>query len=762
MILLAILSWVNLAQGCHWTNIVVRNGTWCCGEAQQRDVGETGTPPPTEGPGPTTTPDEGPTSTSQPPDPFVGDCPCGNHITGMEGARTLDRVLSQDPYGTEDLNRPWLVQITLKKDSGKMVECTGSLLNMRWIITAAHCFCGNVVKCTNDMLNFKKTFEVGKMEDEEPETAERLGQISLKFGTMQKDKKTMKGVEKLVIHPDYYQFTGDTVVGHTDVALIKTKEDIFGINDARNQTDTFPFIVPICLPPKLNYVVGQEEENEKKGIHEPFEDMDCFQVPENRKSVPYPNREVHINKGWLSCHPGSHSQADTINIMGRNSFISAFGSTARQDFHERVRYQCLTNSYGPIDSIFEYCHGKCHKETREPFEVMVPGYNGTEREREKWANPSLADPICSKFREEALAEALRLHEQNMKHPQSSPEGHVLEERLNFLGWVKIQRKSVVNPGERLEVLCYPHEYAEGLKNARNMWDYPYRHGWCEVCRDKSTHQCFPQPHKDWGWCQPECEEEYIQPEIHRKVHEAAVDAFVYENCSLSVNTFTEFCTGAPITAGYGQIWQYANGKFMFVRNELRQLHEGSQQDGDTIDWNGNGTILRPGSRYQAIQHHQAMGDACYGDAGGSVWKWMMQRDNSDIPDNRVHKLAVLTGVLSRFEEYCGVFRPDIRRHYSKPVQHTIHTRITSILDWINDWIADGMCIPEDGVTGGKPETTTPAPEVTTTPVGPTTTETKVTTTPVPPTTTPAPSTTGGAVTTAAVTDPDVTDPEEYY
>ena len=85
---------------------------------------------------------------------------------------------------------------------------------------------------------------------------------------------------------------------------------------------------------------------------------------------------------------------------------------------------------------------------------------------------------------------------------------------------------------------------------------------------------------------------------------------------------------------------------MFVRNELRQLHEGSEQTGDTIDWNGdgsdedavhdlhqdernnqyakkrqqyclsnfsllnisssgNGTILRPGARYQAIQHHQA-------------------------------------------------------------------------------------------------------------------------------------------------------------
>ena len=54
-----------------------------------------------------------------------------------------------------------------------------------------------------------------------------------------------------------HNVTGDTVVGHTDVALVKTMEDVFGINDKRNQTDTFPFIVPICLPPKLNYVAGQ-------------------------------------------------------------------------------------------------------------------------------------------------------------------------------------------------------------------------------------------------------------------------------------------------------------------------------------------------------------------------------------------------------------------------------------------------------------------------------------------------------------------------
>ena len=42
------------------------------------------------------------------------------------------------------------------------------------------------MKCTNDMQNFKKVYEVGNMDDEEPGTADRLQQIGLKFGTMKK------------------------------------------------------------------------------------------------------------------------------------------------------------------------------------------------------------------------------------------------------------------------------------------------------------------------------------------------------------------------------------------------------------------------------------------------------------------------------------------------------------------------------------------------------------------------------------------------
>ena len=34
--------------------------------------------------------------------------------------------------------------------------------------------------------------------------------------------------------------------------------------------------------------------------------------------------------------------------------------------------------------------------------------------------------------------------------------------------------------------------------------------------------------------------------LARNVHELPVDAFVYENCSINVDTLTEFCTGFEV------------------------------------------------------------------------------------------------------------------------------------------------------------------------------------------------------------------------
>ena len=43
-------------------------------------------------------------------------------------------------------------------------------------------------------------------------------------------------------------------------------KDVFGINDKGNTTSTFPYIVPICLPPKLNYIKGQVKNSSSSNI----------------------------------------------------------------------------------------------------------------------------------------------------------------------------------------------------------------------------------------------------------------------------------------------------------------------------------------------------------------------------------------------------------------------------------------------------------------------------------------------------------------
>ena len=45
------------------------------------------------------------------------------------------------------------------------------------------------------------------------------------------------------------------------------------------------------------------------------------------------------------------------------------------------RYQCLTNSYGPTSSNYEFCKGKCHKTVTSDIRVRLNGPRLTQRRR---------------------------------------------------------------------------------------------------------------------------------------------------------------------------------------------------------------------------------------------------------------------------------------------------------------------------------------------------------------------------------------------
>jgi len=690
--LLILLCHYETALGCHWTNIVIRNGTWCCGgEGGQADVGGAVTLPPgvdetttapatTDNTTMTTTIDTttilttttNTDTTTGPPQWPVGDCPCGIGVQDIETAissettpalppdfeRFRDYINSQYPTDSANLIRPWMVKIYIEREDLENRECSGSLLNKKFVITAAHCFCGTVVRC--DGKDFQKIFN----SDEEP-LLEKVA-VSVKYKGEGEDP-IMHTVQRLIIHPDYYQTSGETVTGNTDVALIMTHTDVFEIDPDDPYKTNDEMIAPICLPPKLGY--NPDDDQSDLGIHEAFEDLDCFIIPDDQMNVPYPyNREdLQMDKRWLSCHPGRLLPSE-VNKIGKNSYITGFGSRAREDTHENARFQCTTNSYGPSDSILQRCTSKCYKDIQTTVDVDydMHTYDDWGQRRQvpyplTDGNPSMVLKECQDFKRTMLKDALQIHYREMSENDDA-----------FLGWVKIY----VLDKEK-EILCFPFDVDKQVNSGKNILEYPYSHGWCTVCDEGTIGECLPKPQSGWGFCQPQCDEDSYQNPEDTAIREAIVDSFLYENCSANINIQTEFCTGVPIVGGYGQIWTLENNEYKKIGNELRNFQELVQ------DANAS-----PSEMKQMIQHTSTLGDVCYGDAGGSVWKYWAFRDGNLGMENRVHKLAVLTGVVSRFEEHCGAVD-------TGSPQHSTHTRVTKILDWINMWIVEGSCYPSD-------------------------------------------------------------------
>ena len=276
------------------------------------------------------------------------------------------------------------------------------------------------------------------------------------------------------------------------------------------------------------------------------------------------------------------------------------------------------------------CHSKCHKDLKQPIEVKVPLVSGnTTSKYVTHGNPSFADEMCNKFKKLKWTEIMHIQEQELKRLGEKKSGDSVHDRNPALIWLKV----VDTKNNNTEHMCYPltHDHTHLM---RNMFDFPFKYGWCKTCKEGSINNCMPEPNKGWGWCQPQCDET-MYPPVEKNIHEAAVDSFKYEKCSHNFNMDTEFCTAVPVLRGYGQVWNFDGKDFNLVQKELRVVH-------DPMKDKYSGTHN---------QHTNNVGDVCYGDAGGSVWKFWVFRDNSTTTENRNRKLAVLTGVISRFAIY---------------------------------------------------------------------------------------------------------------
>ncbi|KAL5284332.1 CLIPB9.2 family protein [Megaselia abdita] len=129
-------------------------------------------------------------------------------------------------YGGEDsdLNEfPWMVLLEYKKKNGGLgLNCAGSLINQRYVLTAAHCVTGSIES------------QVGKL------ISVRLGEhdISSKVDCENgvcAQQAIRVGVEEVIPHHSYDDRAQDR---HNDIALIRMDRDVLYTKSIR----------PVCLP----------------------------------------------------------------------------------------------------------------------------------------------------------------------------------------------------------------------------------------------------------------------------------------------------------------------------------------------------------------------------------------------------------------------------------------------------------------------------------------------------------------------------------
>ena len=142
------------------------------------------------------------------------------------------------------LNRPWMVKFSISLQSEELIVCSGSLLNRRWIISAAHCFCAlyevsavprpllsqlspilQFADCTQRERGFNKIFSQESQPGHGMKPENLADRISVIFGTTSYTRTYAETreleVETVMVHPDYWEDQTEAGGNNYDLALIK-------------------------------------------------------------------------------------------------------------------------------------------------------------------------------------------------------------------------------------------------------------------------------------------------------------------------------------------------------------------------------------------------------------------------------------------------------------------------------------------------------------------------------------------------------------